>query len=225
MEFIDNAKSLLSNDESLLAKTAIGTLVLLTSIFILPYFIYQGYLVRILKHTDEPVPDGLPEWSNIGGLFKDGFIAFIISMIVSIPGILISAGPQLAGLGEALILIGSLVGTVVSLVTSYLLVAIYTVGFRDGFGEAFSLSRLMPILFSKEYLAYWGVALLIGFAVGLVSIPIILFTFGFGLILLVPVLVIVNFAVMALGGLAITEVESTGSMSQTSNNTTQYDEL
>lgn len=208
MKFIDNTKHVLQSESSLIKKVGIGSLILLASIFILPYFLYQGYLVKILKETDGAVPDSLPEWTNWGGLFKDGLIAFGIGLVLSLPASVLNLVPQLTGMSQEIILLTSSIGSVLSLLLSYLTIAILAVGFRDGFGEAFSLNRLKPILFSTEYLMYWVITLAIGLGLAILAIPLVLFTLGVGLVLLLPLFVAVNFATMALAGLAITEVES-----------------
>lgn len=215
MEFIDNTKKVLSSEESLLEKLAIGMVMTLASILIVPAFIYQGYLMKILEETGGEFPDGLPEWENFGELLKYGLISWGLSIVVSFASLVPSVVPELAGLGDAIVLASSVVGILISLTLSYLMIGIFAVGFRDGFSEAFTLHRLKPILFSTEYLAYWAVALVVGIAAGIVAIPLVLFTFGFGFLLLIPLFVGLNFVIMLLAGFAVTEAESSGATKNT----------
>lgn len=209
MQFIDDTREVLEADDSLLKKIGIGSLVLLSTIFILPYFVYNGYLVQILKQTDGENPDGLPVWTDWGALFKDGLIWVGISILFAIPTNLIFAIPYFFENNTTVVLVSSGIGFVFSLALGYLSIAIFTIGFRDGFKNAFNLSRLGNILFSLEYFVYWIVMISVSFGFGVLTLLLFVFTFGLGTILVLPLAVLVNFITMLLAGRAITQVETT----------------
>lgn len=209
MQFIDDTREILESDASVLKKTGIGSLVLLASIFILPYFVYHGYLVQILKQTDGEMPDGLPVWTDWGTLFKDGLIWVGIMILIAIPTNLIFGILYLFENNTTVLLISSGIATVLSLALGYLSIAIVTIGFRDGFTQALNISRLGNVLFSLEYFVYWIVMLSLSFGFGVLMLLLFVFTFGLGTILVLPLAVLINFITMLLAGRVITQIEAT----------------
>jgi hypothetical protein len=86
---IGRSFSYVFQDPRWLTKVLIGAVFyLLTSILIgIPFVL--GYMLEIMRnvHRGEPMP--LPEWSNLGALFSDGFKLFLGYLVYYIPVIIL----------------------------------------------------------------------------------------------------------------------------------------
>lgn len=205
VSYIDDTITVFKNDESLLTKTLIGIGIMMLSFLVLPAFLYQGYLMKILENTENGFPDELPEWSNYGELFKYGLIAFGFSLIGVIPGYALMIGPVLLGIDSLAILIPSIVGGFLFMLTfGYVSIGIFAIIFRESFSEV-TMNKVKTILFSKDYFVGWFLITVIGVVFGLISLIINVFTLGFGAILIFPFTVPLNFATMLIMGVAVTE--------------------
>lgn len=210
MDYITDSFDPFSKDESLIKKWLIGSLIGIASIFILPYFLYQGYLLKILRETEGKAPTKLPEWDNFGKLFVDGLVAFLISFCISLPAYVIIYVPQLAGAESSVILIAQGIGSLISLVVSYLTLALLALYAREGMNGLFNFDKITTILLSVEYLIANVIVFIIGAVMGVFILMLVLFTFGFGLLLLPFIVPPVNYLVMLIMGNAITSAQNGG---------------
>lgn len=203
-ELINDSFNVIKKDSSKLKKVIIGTALILFSWLILPMLIYQGYLIRILKDTENGLITELPSWSNTPQLLINGLLAIMISIMISIPSLILNIIPMFTESLIVVLIIGNL-GTVLSFVTSYLTTAIITVYFRDGLSEAMNLGRLKNILLSIEYLTGFMLTFILGFIFGilflLVSITII------GILFIPPMIVVLMFMSTMIMGVSITRAE------------------
>jgi hypothetical protein len=95
---IERAFKFVFQEKNWLGKIVIGGLMVLFSIFIIPYLIYYGYLVELTHRTIRNEVELLPNWNNIIGKLGNGFKFMIVEFVYFIPGIiLISIGAFLAG--------------------------------------------------------------------------------------------------------------------------------
>lgn len=208
VSYISETIDVFKREESLLEKTLIGLGLFFLSFLIIPAFLYQGYLMKILDETDQGFPDQLPEWENYKELFIYGLIAFGFSLVALVPGYGLIFAPVVAGIESSAILLASIGGGILYLFTvGYLMPALYAIVIRDS-SSGLSLGRLNSILFSKDYFIGWLIITGAGLVFGFISIIINLFTFGFGSIFLFPFAVPLNYATMLILGVAVTESEN-----------------
>lgn len=218
MDYVTDSFDALTNDESIIKKSLIGTLVMFASILILPYFIYQGYLLRILEETETGIPDQLPKWNNLGELFVNGIVAILIPLVITLPVYVIMYGPLLAGAQESVVLVSQLVGLLLSLVFSYLTLALLALYARDGLNGVTDFGRIKNILLSVEYLVANVALLLFGIIFGVFMVMLAIFTLGSGLILTPFIVPPINYLFMVIVGSAISEAEGTTVESSSDSN-------
>ncbi|HRO25234.1 MAG TPA: DUF4013 domain-containing protein, partial [Promineifilum sp.] len=73
------------DDPQWISKVVIGALMSVLSFFILPAFILQGYVVKVIRQVMNGDWDGLPEWDDWGNLLRDGFNVFIAELVYTLP--------------------------------------------------------------------------------------------------------------------------------------------
>jgi hypothetical protein len=78
---IAKAFTYITEDDRWLGKFGIGVLISLLSFLILPAFLLTGYAVGITRNVMNGEKRPLPEWEDLGTLFKDG-ISIVVAMIV-----------------------------------------------------------------------------------------------------------------------------------------------
>lgn len=211
MSYIDNALQPLKQDGSVLKKSLIGTLVLFASIFVLPYFLYQGYLLKILRESRGGVPSKLPEWDNLGDMFVLGLGGVLLSVVITIPSYVVMYTPQIVGMSETIILVGYLIGLVISLVLSYFTPALLALYARDGLSGVTDGDRLVNVLLSGDYFIAMVIVFVLGAFLGVGVFFLTLVTLGLGALLLPFIVPAYNYFVMYIIGNSVTEAESGGS--------------
>jgi hypothetical protein len=77
-------------DKEWIAKIAIGGIVVLLSVFIIPIPLLIGYALAVIKRVYEGDPMPLPEWSNIGDMYVKGLTAIVGVLIWASPVILLA---------------------------------------------------------------------------------------------------------------------------------------
>lgn len=84
---MDVAKSLTYTfeDDRWITKLLIGVVMTLLSIFIIPLFFIEGYMVQIVRNVMNGEEQPLPEWHDWGKLFKDGLNLLIAGLVYSLP--------------------------------------------------------------------------------------------------------------------------------------------
>jgi hypothetical protein len=83
---IGKAFSFVFEDEEWFTKILLGALITLIPIF--GQFALFGYGIAIIRNVKAGVPRPLPEWSNLGDLFIDGFKFWVATLIYAIPFII-----------------------------------------------------------------------------------------------------------------------------------------
>ncbi|MFB6251425.1 MAG: DUF4013 domain-containing protein [Halobellus sp.] len=198
---IQQSLQYLRNDEdSWVTTVLIGGILTLLSPLVIPAILVLGYLVRVVRETmhGNERPPAFDEW---GDLFSDGLRAFIIVFVYGFVPTLVAAlvigggvlsfvvvggsassvsgsfGPRsgiTTGLGILVVLVGSLLAVVVSLLAAYVgPVAMASLAERDDLSGAFSLSELRPALTFRTYATAWvsglGIILVFGLIAGALS--------------------------------------------------------
>lgn len=170
--------------EKKIETLAIGGVLTLLGVFLVPILFVYGYLIRVIRQTASGEVDEPPAFSDWKELLVDGLIGFVISLVYTlIPGIVITVGAVVvfgsfgivgsaatdSGSGGVLAAGGLLIALVIGLLSLVLfLVAVYVVPAavaafaRSGeFGSAFSPSVLRPMLTDRRYAMAWVVAVAI----------------------------------------------------------------
>jgi hypothetical protein len=71
---------------------------MLASLLIVPFFFVLGYQLEIVRSVAAGEDRVLPEWTNLGKMFKEGASLFLIGLVYSIPVLLVVAGVSLLGI-------------------------------------------------------------------------------------------------------------------------------
>jgi hypothetical protein len=173
------------NGEKKIETQAIGGVLTLLGVFVIPILFVYGYLVRVIRQTASGEVDEPPAFDDWGRLLTDGVVGFVITLVYTlIPGIVITVGALVVfgsfgvvgsaatdtGGGGALAVGGLLVTLLIGVVSLVLfLVAVYVVPAavaafaRTGeFAAAFSPSVLRSMLTDRRYAMAWIVAVAIG---------------------------------------------------------------
>jgi hypothetical protein len=77
-------------DPDWIKKLAIGSLITLLSVLIVPVFLLLGYQVAVARNVNDGIDDRLPEWSDWGRLFMDGLYVAVANIIYALPIIVIA---------------------------------------------------------------------------------------------------------------------------------------
>ncbi|MCP4420739.1 MAG: DUF4013 domain-containing protein [Chloroflexi bacterium] len=103
---VAKAFTYITEDDRWMGKLGIGALISFFSFLILPAFLLSGYLVGITRNVmnNEKLP--LPEWEDMGTLFKDGISISLALIVYTLPFWLLACIAfattiGFAGLGEA----------------------------------------------------------------------------------------------------------------------------
>lgn len=154
--------------DHVLKTLLIGGVLSLLSVLVIPALVLVGYLLRVLRHTNAG-DDDLPEFGDWGRLTIDGLKAALIVIgyaIVPVALFALSVGV----LSGSLELIGYVASGVAYAALVYCLPAALTVFAREQrMGAAFSLGGLRPVLTSRQYVAGWLRAVVVGIASGLIG--------------------------------------------------------
>lgn len=101
---MDIGKSLtyITEDERWVTKLLIAVGMTLLSVFILPMFILNGYVVAIARNVRNGAKRPLPEWEDWGGFLRDGLNLMVAIFVYSLPLIIINcfAAIPIIGLGS-----------------------------------------------------------------------------------------------------------------------------
>jgi len=160
----------------------IGGVLCLLSFLIIPAFLVEGYIVRVMADTIEG-RDEMPEWSDWGYLLTKGVGAFVISLVYLIIPIIIIAivlAAALAALIPAMmtgslgaVIMGALGGILVSIIIAFFFGFVCMVGIlryadKGNIGSAFAFGEIFEELKEKfaqyllAYLILFGAAIVLG---------------------------------------------------------------
>ncbi|WP_332899582.1 DUF4013 domain-containing protein [Haladaptatus sp. CMSO5] len=183
---LSEALSFPRNDDDWVKTIAIGGVLSILSVFILPVFLVQGYFVRVLRAgvSGEQTPPKFDEWAD---LFTDGLMVFVISIAyVAIPSILALIGFAILGVGFAagaqadsggimasvgvLGLIFGLLVTVLFLLVAYTIpAAMANFAAKDSLGAGFEFGTILSIALTGDYLVAWLLAVGVSIVLGAVA--------------------------------------------------------
>lgn len=179
--------------DSALARIFIGGILGIFAFLIVPGIVLFGYLIRVLEYSarDEDEPPAFENWS---GLLADGLKGTVVSIIYGIlpflfllfAGGLTGAGitsnaQSTGGILAAVGMLGLLVSFIVFFSLYYLIpAALSNMVLEDRFSAAFAFGALKRPLLSLDYFIAWLLPFVIAFLVNMVSIMIVIFTFGLG---------------------------------------------
>lgn len=82
---VAKAFTYITEDDRWMGKIGIGALISLASFLILPAFLLTGYMVGITRNVMNGVKRPLPEWEDLGTLFKDGISIAVVSIVYTLP--------------------------------------------------------------------------------------------------------------------------------------------
>lgn len=82
---VAKAFTFITEDDRWMGKIGIGALISLLAFLILPAFLLTGYMVGITRNVMNGVKRPLPEWEDLGTLFKDGISIAIASLVYTLP--------------------------------------------------------------------------------------------------------------------------------------------
>jgi len=85
----DEALRFIWRDPRWLAKLALGALFSLLSVVVVGGILTQGYLLILAERVARAEPQPLPEWDDFGEILRQGFSGFLITLVLSIPLIVV----------------------------------------------------------------------------------------------------------------------------------------
>jgi hypothetical protein len=171
-------------DQKWTNKLLIGMLV---SIVPIVNFALFGWVIDIMKNVSRRQPNPLPDWDNFGDKFVKGAILFVVSLIYSLPALLITCpllflpftrgdfsreGQQaLAGMiaGTSLLLVCAI--SIYGLLISFLMPAIFVNFARKGtFAACFEFGEIWRIMSRNlgDYIVAWLIIIVVGIGVSFV---------------------------------------------------------
>jgi hypothetical protein len=194
---LSDALSFPRRGDDWLSTLLVGGILTLLGFLILPVFVVQGYLVRVLDRAArrERTPPSFTEW---GTLFVDGLKVLVVNLVYGLPvfvlgvvvfgaAVIIVPGepmvvdsvepggappvPQSTGSGGLLVFV-ALVALValLGLVVSYLLpAALANFAREDRLGAAFAFRTVLAGAFTRDYAVAWLLAMIVGLVGGLVG--------------------------------------------------------
>ena len=184
---IGKAFTYVFEDQKWLTKVLIGGGLILGGIVTLIGWIFTGpvvlgYGVQVLRNVIAGNPQPLPEWDNWGERWTDGFKAWVVTLILAIPIIIVNVVIQVpatilnaasdtgtSGAGTALSLLGSCInfflGLGIALITP---IAMGRYATTNSIGNAVQLGEVFATL-RQNIGMYVIIALLSSFAIGLIA--------------------------------------------------------
>ena len=82
---VSKAFTYITEDDGWITKLGMGVLVSLLSFLIFPIFLLYGYAVGITRNVMNGEKRPLPEWDDLGTLFKDGLSMFAAGVVYTMP--------------------------------------------------------------------------------------------------------------------------------------------
>src|SRR5215218_8508928 len=86
----EEAIRFLGRDRHWFQKIALGAVFSLFSLLIIGGILVQGYLLIFAERVSRAEPDPLPEWEDFGEILRKGVAGFIVSLVYSLPIILLA---------------------------------------------------------------------------------------------------------------------------------------
>lgn len=170
-----------------IVTVAIGTVLTLLSVLIVPAFLVYGYLVRALRAgmggASEP-----PEFDDWGTLFVEGLVATVILFVYQLIPIIVffvTVGGSMAamatgsragaGIGFAGLFGGFVLSSVLALVFGYIgLIGVANYAREGGIGAGFDIGVISDVATDTEYAIPWAIGVVILIVASIVGgIPIL----------------------------------------------------
>lgn len=178
---VNKAFRFMFDDKQWISKLLIGAVMSVLSFLIIPAFILQGYLVKIVRQVMDGNDSELPEWMDYGKLVRDGFFVTIGQLIWALPFILLMliVGLVTGGLGSVVDSSGDMVAAATTgaglLVACLVLLTVIAFLFltpalliqyarENEFGALFRFSEIFDII--RDHMA----DILIAFLVSVVAV-------------------------------------------------------
>lgn len=183
MEFKEILKKPFTNAKNLL----IG--ILLSIVPIINFFAI-GYTLECSGVGEQKASKKLPEWQDWGGYFAKGFLFFLISLIYSLPVIILNliffGNEILQFVNGSIIDIESLIIIMTTELTKFVIAGILTLIFglfisyilysailnylkTKNFGSAFEFGKILERAFTKLYFIAWIKSLLVWIVIGVIT--------------------------------------------------------
>lgn len=189
---IEDAFTYPTNHDNWIKTVIIGGVLTFFGFLLLPIFIVQGYVIRVMRTTiaGESSP---PEFGDWGTLLVEGLKAWVIGVVYMLVPLIVafvtvggSMGAMMTGgrmgsaVGAAGMLGGLAVTTVLMVVFGYFAVAAIVLFAREGeFGAAFDFEQLRAVALNTDYAISWLVSVAVFIVAGIVTgIPVIGFVVG-----------------------------------------------
>ena len=166
------------------ATLIVGGALIVASVFVLPAFVLQGYLVRVLRDAAAG-ERAAPSFTQWGELLVDGLKLFVVNLlygiVVGIPALLgmsvVGGAGVLAGDSGAGALVAGVVGIVVvlllvvlSLLLAYVVpAAVANFAIEGRIGAAFAVGTIREGAFTSEYATAWVLSIVVSLVGGLVG--------------------------------------------------------
>lgn len=189
---IEDAFSYPTNRDDWVKTVLIGGVLTFLSFLVIPFFVVQGYVVRVIRSSIEgdSTPPAFGDW---GALLVEGLKAWVIGFVYMLVPLIVAfvtvgggiaamatgsesgAAAGLAGMFGGLALSGILV-----LVFGYFAVVAIVLFAREGeFGAAFDFDQLRAVAFDGDYAIAWLVSVAVFIVASVVTgIPFIGFILG-----------------------------------------------
>lgn len=191
------------NDEDWIKKVVIYGVVMFLGIFIIPLPLLGGYGLRLLRGVVQTGEPRLPDWDNLGDLYRDGLAQLVISLVYMLPLYIVMCcgmvpffaapfalagaedAPGLAiggtvlgyGFGMAAIGLASLLGILASFVV-YVALARYAdtgeLGSAFRFREVWDLLKANLGQFVLAFAVYYGLSAGLGFVMQFLIFTVVL---------------------------------------------------
>lgn len=176
------------NSDDRIATILVGGVLSALGFLVVPAFIVQGYLVRVLRDAAKG-ETAAPSFTDWGSLIVDGVKLFVVNLVYSLVVVVptlavlalfvptsvrtdpggVPAQPPDAGFG-LVALVGVLVVLLFGLLVAYFLpAAMANFAVEDSLGAAFDLSTIWTAATTGEYFVGWVLALVVGVVGGLVG--------------------------------------------------------
>lgn len=179
------------NSEDRVATLIIGGLLLVFSFLLIPAFILQGYLLRVLGSAAAG-DEAAPSFTDWGGLLVDGLKLFVVSLVyglvIAVPFVVASVVIGLGGLtgSDAGVAAFGIVGillfllaTLVAIVIGYFLPAAMTNFAVEGeMSAAFDFAAIREASFSSKYLVGVLLGVVLGIVIQSVATPFVFLLVG-----------------------------------------------
>jgi hypothetical protein len=185
---LGDALSYPRNSSDWIPTILIGGVLSVLGILVVPAFVVQGYLLRVLRSAakDETAAPSFTDW---GGLIVDGIKLFVVNvayaLVVVVPmiglSVVLGLGNAVASAGGepsaaanlltgALGLLFVLVVTLLGIAVGYFVPAAYAnFAVEENLGAAFDFSTIFAAATTSEYFVAWLLAVVVGVVGGLLG--------------------------------------------------------